>query len=39
MQTTEIVNQIVDTAQQAPEKAQELIADPKGAEMCIRDSP
>lgn len=35
MQTTEIVNQIVDAAQQAPEKAQELIADPKGAVAAI----
>ena len=31
MQTTEIVNRIVAAVQQAPEKAQELIADPKGA--------
>lgn len=35
MQTNEIVNQIVDAAQQAPEKAQELIADPKGAVAAI----
>ena len=35
MQTTEIVNQIVDAVQQAPEKAQELIADPKGAVAAI----
>ena len=31
MQTTEIVNLIVAAVQQAPEKAQELIADPRGA--------
>lgn len=35
MQTTEIVNQIVAAVQQAPEKAQELIADPKGAVAAI----
>lgn len=35
MQTTEIVNRIVAAVQQAPEKAQELIADPKGAVAAI----
>lgn len=35
MQTTEIVNRIVAAVQQAPEKAQELIADPKGAVSAI----
>lgn len=35
MQTTEIVNRIVAAMQQAPEKAQELIADPKGAVAAI----
>ena len=35
MQTTEIVNRIVDAVPQAPEKAQELIADPKGAVAAI----
>ena len=35
MQTTEIVNRIVAAVQQAPEKAQELITDPKGAVAAI----